>query len=241
MDLAQRFGATHRSFYELATSLVEADVVITSTTAPRALITVEMMEHVMKQRTGRSLLLIDIALPRDVEPPVASLPGVFLYNLDDLQASVREGIRLRLQEMEQVQAIIAEEAAAFEHWLRSLSVVDTISDLRQRVDTLRQQELARAMRHLSSTLSERETAAVQELTTRLVNKLLHTPMVRLKEAAAEGQGHVYAEALRYLFDLEEKTYEAYNNWDASQQTGDDTDGMGSRAVTPALANPGDRN
>ncbi len=237
LDLAQRFGATHRSFAELAASLAEADVVISSTTAPRALITLEMMQGVMRQRNGRSLLLIDIALPRDVEPEVANLPGVFLYNLDDLQAGVHEGIHLRLQEVEQVQAIIVEEASAFDRWLRSLNVVGTISDLRRHVDTLRQQELARAMQHLSSSLSEREMATVQELTTRLMNKLLHTPMVRLKAAAADGQGHIYAEALRYLFDLEEKIDETHNHRDTSQQTGDDTDAMGGRTATTAVAEP----
>ena len=202
VDLAQRFDATHRSFAELATSLVEADVVISSTTAPHALISREMMQEVMQQRAGRSILLIDIALPRDVDPAVVELPGVYLYNLDDLQSEANEGIRLRLQEAEQVQGIIAEEVRAFDRWMRSLSVVDTISDLRQHVDELRQQELARTLQRLSSTLSEREAAAIQELTTRLVNKLLHMPTLRLKDAAAEGQGPVYAQALRYLFDLE---------------------------------------
>jgi len=238
VELAQRFGAIHRTFTELAESLIEADVVISSTTAPLALITVEMMQRVMQQRNGRSLLLIDIALPRDVEPEVANLPGVHLYNLDDLQAGVHEGIRLRLQEVEQVQAIIAEETSLFDRWLRSLNVVGTISDLRRHVDTLRQQELSRTMQHLSSSLSEREMDAVQELTTRLVNKLLHTPMVRLKAAAADGQGHIYAEALRYLFDLEEKMDEALNNRDTSQQTGNDSDPMGGRAATTAMADPG---
>jgi len=137
--LAQRFGATQRSFTELTPSLVEADVVISSTTAPRALITREMMQEVMQRRGGRSILLIDIALPRDVEPAVAYLPEVHLYNLDDLESAVNEGIGLRLQEVEQVQAIIAEEVSAFERWLRSLGVVDTISDLRQYADTLRHQ------------------------------------------------------------------------------------------------------
>lgn len=204
IDLAQRFGAQHRSFTELLPSLVEADIVISSTTAPRAILTLELMQEVMKQRTHRSLLLIDIALPRDVDPAVATLPGIHLYNLDDLQAAVNEGISLRMQEVEHVRSIIAEEVNAFERWLHSLSVVGTISDLRQYADILRQQELARALRQLSSTLSEHEAVAVQELTTRLVNKLLHIPTLRLKDAAAAGQGHIYAEALRYLFDLEEK-------------------------------------
>jgi glutamyl-tRNA reductase len=239
IDLAQRFGAVHRSFADLTASLIEADVVISSTTAPHAIITFELLSEVMKQRAGRSLLLIDIALPRDVDPTVSTLPGVYLYNIDDLQASANEGIRLRMQEVEHVRCIIAEEVSAFERWLRSLSVSGTISDLRQHADNLRQQELLRTLRQLSSSLSERETAAIQELTTRLMNKLLHIPMLRLKEAAAGGQGHIYAEALRYLFDLEEKTDETHNDRDTSQQTGTDTDPLGSPTIATLLAYPGD--
>lgn len=235
IDLAQRYGALHRTFPELPEALVEADVVISSTTAPRAIITHELMCQVMNRRSGRSLLLIDIALPRDVDPDVATIPGVHLYNLDDLQASVSEGIRLRMQEVAHVQSIIAEEASAYERWLRSLSVVDTISDLRQYADLLRQQELVRAMRQLSPSLSEREEAAVRELTTRLVNKLLHTPMLRLKDAAVQGQGHLYSEAIRYLFDLEGKANEASYDRNEGQQAGYDTNTPGDRAITTALA------
>ncbi|MBA2286445.1 MAG: glutamyl-tRNA reductase [Ktedonobacteraceae bacterium] len=240
-ELAQHFGALHRPFSELAPALIEADVVISSTRAPRALITLELMQEVLSQRPDRSLLLIDIALPRDVDPAVAGLPGVHLYNLDDLHAAVNEGMRLRLQEVQRVQEIVTHEGTAFERWLRSLSVVDTISELRQHVDEVRQQELARTLRQLSTTLSEREAAAVQELTTRLMNKLLHTPTLRLKDAAAAGQGHLYAEALRYLFDLEAgtDTDEADHHWHPRQQTGDDPDGAGQRAAAAALAQPED--
>ena len=243
IDLAQRLGATHRTFSELSASLLEADVVISSTTAPRAIITSEMLSAVMQQRNGRSLLLIDIALPRDIEAEAARIPGVHLYNLDDLQASVDEGIRLRLQEVEQVQAIIAEESLAFQRWLRSLSVTGTISDLRQRADLLREQELARALQRLPATLTEREAATVRELTTRLVNKLLHTPTLRLKDAAVEGRGHVYAEALRYLFDLEvlideSEAEDEDNHWNASQQAGYATDAGSHHSAAPAVAGTG---
>ncbi len=236
VDLAQTLGATHRSFADLSDALVDADVVISSTKAPHALITSERMQPILAKRGGRSLLLIDIALPRDIDPEVGAFPDVHLYNLDDLQSQVERGISLRLQEVEHVQAIVAEEVTVFERWLSSLSVTGTISDLRQSIEALRQQELARAMRQLAPTLSERETAAVQELTTRLMNKLLHTPMLRLKEAAADGQGHVYAEALRYLFNLEENN-EANNDRNASQQTRHDTNALDSRTITPAVAQP----
>ncbi len=241
LDLAQRLGATHRTFSDLSQSLLEADVVISSTTAPRAIITVDMLAAAMQQRAGRSLLLIDIALPRDIEAEAAYIPGIHLYNLDDLQASVNAGIRLRLQEVEQVQAIIAEESLAFQRWLRSLSVTGTISDLRQRVDLLREQELARAMQRLPGTLTEREADAVRELTTRLVNKLLHTPTLRLKDAAAEGQGHVYAEALRYLFDLEVHVDEPQNEYtdrNEGQQAGYATNSVDHRSSASTVASTG---
>ncbi|WP_083814588.1 hypothetical protein [Ktedonobacter racemifer] len=149
IDLTQRFGAVHRSFAELAATLVEADVVISSTSTPLALLTPALVQEVMKQRGGRSLLLLDIALPRDVDPSVGSLPGIHLYNLDDLHAEVSPGMPRRMQEVEQVQSIIAENVGEFERWLRSHSVVATISDLRQRVDVFRKLELARTMGQLS--------------------------------------------------------------------------------------------
>ncbi len=236
VDLAQMLGATHRSFSDLSDALVDADVVISSTKAPHALITPERMQPVLEKRNGRSLLLIDIALPRDVDPEVGTLPYVHLYNLDDLHAQVERGISLRLQEVEHVHTIISEEVAVFERWLSSLSVTGTISDLRQSIEVLRQQELVRAMRSLAPTLSEREAAVVQELTTRLVNKILHAPTLRLKEAAADGQGHAYAEALRYLFNLEEN-HEANNDRNASEQTRHDTNTVGRRTITSAMAQP----
>lgn len=225
IDLAKRFGAKHRSFKELAGSLVEADVVISSTTAPRALITLEMMQEVMKQRAGRQILLIDIALPRDIDPAIADMPGVYLYNLDDLEIGVNEGIRLRNQEVDQVQEIILQEVNTFKRWLWSLNVVETISALRLHADTLREQELKRTLQRLPD-LSQRETAIIQELSTRIVNKLLHTPMLRLKEATVEGQEHIYTEALHYLFDLKEQADETHYHRNSSKQTGYDTDTMG---------------
>lgn len=238
IDLAGRFGAVHRPFAELADALIEADVAISSTTAPRAIITLDLMRQVIDRRAGRPLLLIDLALPRDVESAAADLPGIHLYNLDDLQSEVTEGLRLRSQEIILAETIIDEEAREFEAWLRSLSVTGTISDLRRYAETLRQLEVERALRRLSATLSEREAHIVQELTTRLVNKLLHIPTIRLKDAATAGQGHIYAEALRYLFDLEEQTYETSEDRNESQQAGDDTNAVGHPAIAAALAQPG---
>src|SRR5207237_4744816 len=106
-----------RSFPELPEAVVDADVVISSTAAPRTIITLDLLREVMKQRNVRSLLLIDIALPRDIDPRVATLPGVHLYNLDDLQATVSEGIRLRMQEVVHVQSIIVGEVCVVGRWV----------------------------------------------------------------------------------------------------------------------------
>jgi glutamyl-tRNA reductase len=213
VDLAERVGARHRTFAELATALGEVDVVLTSTTAPHALLTLTMLRDVMAQRA------------------VSELKDVYLYNLDDLQAVVDEGLRLRTQESPQVEAIIAEESAAFERWLKSLSVVGTISDLRRHVDTLREQELTRTLNQLSHSLSERETAAIQELSTRLMNKILHIPTRRLKDAAAEGREQQIAEAVRYLFALETVHEETHHYRHQRQQAGLDSDEL-DRSTAP---------
>jgi len=178
-----------------------------------------------------------LRLPRDVDPLVAHYEGVHLYNIDDLQQEVDRGISLRMQEIEHVQEIIAEELAAFQRWKASLSVVDTISDLRQHVESLRRQELARTMRQLAPGLSEHDLAVVQEMSTRLINKILHAPMRQLKEAAAIGQGHVYTEAMRYLFrlDEEEEKYETNTRRNASQQARHDPDQLDHRAAPSAAA------
>jgi glutamyl-tRNA reductase len=236
IELAETLQAQHRPFTELEEALVEADVVISSTTAQRTIITTALMQAVIKRRAARSLLLIDIAVPRDIDPEVGTMDGIYLYNIDDLQAEVDKGIHLRLQETTHVQAIITVEVENFERWLSSLSVVDTISKLRHHADQLRQQELTRTLRQLSPALTDREISAVQELASRLTNKLLHTPTLRLKEAAVAGQGHVYAEATRYLFGLEENVY-ADQNRDASQQTRHDANKLDHATVTPAVAKP----
>lgn len=238
-DLATRVGAIQRPFADLPAVLMEADVVISSTTAPHAILTYDLLEEALRLRQGRSLLLIDLALPRDIEPEVAALPGVHLVNLDDLQGSVDEGIRLRLLEGEQVTAIIASEAAAFARWLSSLSVVQTIHDLRGYVNVLREQELARTLNQLAASLSEQEAAAVRELTTRLVNKILHLPTRRLKDAAADGQGHVYAEAVHYLFDLKAQHEKTNGHRRPGQQPGADPDPLDCGATAAPLARPGD--
>jgi glutamyl-tRNA reductase len=164
-----------------------------------------------------------------------------LYNLDDLRAGVSQGIEQRVREVEHVRAIIANEVRAFERWLRTQRVVGAISELRQRADDLRQQEVERTLRQLPASLSEREIEAIQELSKSLVNKLLHAPTLRLKETAAddEGQAHrLYREVFQYLFDLETYYEEEYYDWDASEQAGDDSDLYSPRTAPAGVARAG---
>jgi glutamyl-tRNA reductase len=145
------------------------------------------------------LLLIDLAVPRDLDPEIGTLPYAFLYDVDDLDEAVgtgsAEGAAARAE------AIVAEEAERFRAWQASRGVVPAIASLRARAEEIRARELARAGRRLSD-LSPEERRAVEAVTVQIVNKLLHDPTVRLKEAAAGADGAAYADAVRHLFGLD---------------------------------------
>jgi glutamyl-tRNA reductase len=145
--------------------------------------------------------VIDLAVPRDVDPAVAELDDCYLYDIDDLQGVVRESLSGRRREAERAEAIVEQEAKRFRDWQASLHVVPAIASLRERAETIRSGELAKAEGRLEG-LSESERRTVESLTTQIVNKLLHVPIVRMKEAAAtEGAG--YVEVARHLFGLGE--------------------------------------
>ena len=158
-----------------------------------------MSRDQVPDRKGRPLFVIDLAVPRDVDPAVAQLEDCYLYDIDDLQAVVRESLSGRWREAERAEAIVEREAERFRDWQASLHVVPAIASLRERAESIRSGELAKAESRLEG-LSESERRTVESLTTQIVNKLLHVPIVRLKQAAAtEGTG--YVEVARDLFDL----------------------------------------
>jgi glutamyl-tRNA reductase len=239
VDLARRYDAAVRPFDELDMALSEADIAIASTHAPYALITADLVRQVMQRRGGRPLLLIDIALPRDVEPGVGALPGVYLYNLDDLRAGVSQGLQQREQEVAHVQQVIHEQMGLFESWLRSRGVAGMIGDMRQRAEMLRQQELARTLRQLSPALTEQDIEAIKMLSASLTNKLLHTPTMRLKEAASTNDESALLEAFGYFFDVEVQHDETTYDWDARQQAGPVADADDCRASEETVARRAD--
>jgi glutamyl-tRNA reductase len=194
-QLAAAFDARAVPFAGLGSELEHADVVVSSTSSPEPILSREQVPD----RKGRPLFVIDLAVPRDVEPGVAQLEDCYLYDIDDLQAVVRESLSGRRREAERAEAIVEHEAERFRDWQASLRVVPAIASLRERAESIRSGELAKAESRLEG-LSESERRTVESLTTQIVNKLLHVPIVRLKQAAAaEGSG--YVEVAKDLFGL----------------------------------------
>ena len=199
-QLAKRWQATALTFENLSDALRSADIVITSTGAPHILIKPPLMADVMQHRPDRPLVLIDIAVPRDVDPDVNQLPNVRYYDIDDLVTRLNGSLAGRQQEIPQVEAIIAAEAEAFMAWLRSLEIMPVISDLRAKADSIRRAEVDKALRQLKG-LSETERQRIEAMSEALVNKLLHDPTLRLKAEANNGHAAEYAAAVRHLFAL----------------------------------------
>ena len=184
---------------QLEEELGRADVVVSSTSAQGYVLDAQTVE---RARRGRRLLLIDLAVPRDLDPAIHRLDGCYLYDIDDLQAIVAETLAGRHDEAERAESIVSAEADKFHEWQASLEIVPAIASLRARAEEIREQELAKAEGVLGR-LDETERRAVESITAQIVNKLLHLPTVRLKQAAAAADGVIYADAVRHLFGLGE--------------------------------------
>ena len=201
-DLADRFGAEPLPLDRLEEQLASADVVVSSTRAPGYVLDASMVQRALQQRRGRQLLLIDLAVPRDLDPAIHELDGCYLYDIDDLQAIVTETLVGRRGETERAEAIVAVESEKFREWHASLEIVPAIASLRARAEEIREAELRKAEGVLAR-LDESQRSAVEAITTQIVNKLLHLPTVRMKQAAAAADGVIYADAVRHLFGLGE--------------------------------------
>ena len=203
--LAAKYGGDALGWDHLTQALWRSDIVITSTSAPHAILRTDTVEAAMQMRRNRPLFIIDIAVPRDVQPAVGKLSNVFLYDIDDLQQVVESNLAQRRRQIPQVRAIIREEADAFLNWFRARDVVPTIVGLRQHMDLIRESELEWAMHKLEH-LSEQERGVVMAFSRRLVNKLLHQPTVRLKQQSNGRQAYHYTEAVRDLFGIEDDDF-----------------------------------
>jgi len=201
--LASTLGARGVPLDQLPDAVAEADVVVSSTSAPGLVLTHAELSAALRGRRGRPLLFVDLAVPRDIDPALAELDGCFVYDVDDLEAVVASSLAGRRSEAVEAERIVSAEAERFASWRASLVVVPVITSLRARAEVIRSAELARVESRLEN-LSEGERAAVEALTTQIVNKLLHLPTVRLKEAAVTAHGLHYADVVRDLFGLGEE-------------------------------------
>ena len=199
-EFADRFGARAVTLEEAAGELARVDVVLSSTSAPGHVLSRADVERALPQRKGRPLFLIDIAVPRDLDPTIHELDGCYLYDIDDLESVVAQSLAGRRREAGRAEEIVLDEAERFRAWQASRDVVPAIASLRALAEEIRESELERVRTRLDR-LTEAERRAVEVVTSRIVDKLLHGPTVKMKEAAAGADGAVYADALRHLFGL----------------------------------------
>jgi glutamyl-tRNA reductase len=204
--LAKQFGGASGSFDALPGELTRADIVISSTSSPHALLGAEELATVVDERFGRPLLLIDLAVPRDIDPDCDELPGVTVVDIDGLQAQVRRHISVRKAEARRAEGIVEEEIQAFAGWLGSLEVMPTVTALRAHADEIVTQVLAENEGRWDS-LSERDRNRVEALARAIAKRLLHEPTARVKGLEA-GRRHARLQLLRELFGLDEAAPEA---------------------------------
>jgi len=201
VSLARRFGGQAMSFDELPAELQRADALVCATSSPHALLGAEELSAVMEARDGRPLLILDLAVPRDVAPEVRDLPGISLYDVDDLQAVVRRNRAVRQAEASHAEGIVEEEIQRFAEWLGSLEVLPTLSALRERGAAIAQQVVRENAGRWESA-SQRDRERVEAIAQAIVNRLLHEPTLRMKQTADE-RVHLRMQVVRELFGLEE--------------------------------------
>jgi glutamyl-tRNA reductase len=199
LSLAQRFGGSVVGLDGLPDQLVQADIVVSSTSSPHPIVGREELELVMREREGRPLLLVDIAVPRDIDPGCGELEGVTLYDIDDLQAVVARNLSTRAEETPQAQEIVEQEIHRFARWLGQLEVLPTVSALREHGNALVEQVLAENAGHWESA-SPRDIARVEAIARAVMSRLLHEPTIRLRSLSQE-RGHSSLELVRELFGL----------------------------------------
>jgi glutamyl-tRNA reductase len=199
ISLAQRFGGSVVGLEKLPEQLLAADIVLSSTASPHAIVGREELELVMGQREGRPLLLIDIAVPRDVDPACAELDGVTLYDIDDLQAVVSRNLSSRAEEAPRALEIVEEEIHRFARWLGQLDALPTIAALRRHGDAIVGQVLAENSGRWEAA-SPRDVARVEAIARAVMTRLLHEPTIRLRGLDGE-RGHASLELIRELFGL----------------------------------------
>jgi glutamyl-tRNA reductase len=201
--LATLYGATAVHYEQAWAALADVDVLLCSTASPHVVVSADRVRDGLARRGDRPLCILDIAVPRDVDPAVAEMDNVFLYDLDDLRSVVSASVERRHRELPAAEQVIAEEVEKYWQWVAGLAAVPVVTQFRDEMNRVRERELAAAMRRLGD-LTPEQRAAVEHFSQSLMNKFLHEPTVRLRAAAANGRGLGVVDAARYLFALDER-------------------------------------
>ncbi|WP_188622598.1 glutamyl-tRNA reductase [Caldalkalibacillus thermarum] len=204
--LAAKFGGRVLAFDQLGDALCEADIIISSTGAKGYILTRQDVEAAMERRPARPLFMIDIAVPRDLDPAINDIENVFLYDIDDLNGIVEANLREREKEAEKVQVMIQAEMEAFKQWVATLGVVPLITALRQKATAI-QEEAMRRIENKLPDLTEEELRVIRKHTKSIINQMMHDPIVRLKEMAAEADAKRSLELFTKIFALEDELEE----------------------------------
>jgi glutamyl-tRNA reductase len=199
--LAEKFNGLAYTMDELTNALIQSDIVISSTGSDGYVIAKENIQQVMKKRKSRPLFLIDIAVPRDLDPSIHELDNVYLYDIDDLEGIVEANLQERAKEAEKIGVMIGEELASFKSWLNTLGVVPVISALRQKAIAI-QEEAVRNIENKLPDLTEQELRIIRKYSKTIVNQLLHDPLIRMKEMAADSNQSL--DLFVKIFALEEE-------------------------------------
>ncbi len=203
MELAERLQGRAVRFDQIRQEMLSADILMSSTAAPHYLLRRDDLEEIIRLRRNRPLFLIDIAVPRDIDPEVNQIDNVYLYDIDDLQGVAEANLKERQREAELAELIIDREVGNFLRWLKSLEVVPTIVTLRRRLEEIRETELQKAFARLQD-LTPEQQEVVRTLAHSIINKILHHPTTELKRQSVSRDGHLYVNALRRLFGLRDE-------------------------------------
>ena len=201
LAMAGEFSGRAIRLDEMPKMLPLTDIVISCTAANHYVIRTDNCYESLLNRNGQPVIMIDIAVPRDIDPQLAEIDEVFLYDIDDLQGAIDINYQQREQAAIRAEKIITRELEDFNEWLGSLCVVPVISALKAQAETIKQQEMKKAMNRLGK-VSEHEQKVIGTMANAIVNQLLHIPIIQLKEKASTNQGHIYAEVVKGLFNLE---------------------------------------
>jgi len=210
LALGIRWGAESSTFEHLASALERADILISSTGAPHIIVHAPMVAEAMEKRPDRPLVMIDIAVPRDIDEEVGEIDNINLFDMDGLNAQLEDSLAQRAAEVPHVERILEEEKASFADFLASLDMLPLIASLSNQAETIRQAELEKTLRRLPK-LDDKERKRIESLTQALVKKLINAPIRRLRIEASNGHAPEYATVTRALFDLPENSIESIEN------------------------------